>query len=88
MHFNRPNFLGVLWNSCLLLQSFWVKNAKNRRYRRKRGFDCSFFYEIEVQVVTSGSTRLEKQQTIEILLRVDFYAFLKRVHFSRFFLDF
>ena len=42
------------------------------------------FYEIVVLVVTNWSTRLEKHQSIEILLKVHFYAFLKILHFLDF----
>ena len=35
-------------------------------------------------MVTNWSTWIEKHRTIEILLSVDFYAFLKALHFSRF----
>ena len=40
-------------------------------FKEKQGLVLSF-YEIEVYVVTKCSTWLEKYQTIEILLRVDF----------------
>ena len=36
-------------------------------------------------MVSNWSVRLEKHQTIEILLMVDFYAFLKMLDFSNFF---
>ena len=38
--------LAVFLNSFLLLQSFWVKNAKNRIFR-KNGYESSF-YKIDV----------------------------------------
>ena len=41
-------------------------------------------------MVTNWSVRLEKHQTIEIVIKVDFYAFLKCCifqKFSRFFLN-
>ena len=41
-------------------------------FLRKNGFESSF-YKIDVKVVTKWSVRLEKHQTIEILLMVDFY---------------
>ena len=68
--------LAVFLNSFLLLQSFWVKNAKKSLFKEKNGFESNF-NKIDVQVVTNWSVRLEKHQTIEILLMVDFYAFLK-----------
>ena len=42
-----------------------------------------FFYKIVVMVVTNLSVRLEKQQTIEILLMVDFLRIFKMLHFSK-----
>ena len=49
------------------------------------GFECSL-YKIEVLAVTNWFTRLEKHQTIENLLRVDFLRIFKKImHFSRFF---
>ena len=65
--------LVVFWNSCLLLQKFWVKNAKN-----DFGYDCSF-YKIEVLVGSNRSTRLEKHKTIEILLWVDVLHIFKNI---------
>ena len=40
-------------------------------YKEKNGFEGSF-YKIDVNVVTNWSARLQKHQTIEILLMVDF----------------
>ena len=62
--------LDVFRNRCLSLQSFRVKNAKNDFLKK---------------MATNGSTRLEKHQTIEILLGVDFYAFLKILLFFEIF---
>ena len=53
-------------------------------FLRKNGFERSF-YKIDVLVVTNWSVRLEKQQTIEILLMVDFLRVFKMLHFSNFF---
>ena len=36
-------------------------------------------------MVTHGSVRLEKHQTIEILLTVDFLSIFKMLHFSNYF---
>ena len=54
-------------------------------FLRKNGFESSFFYKIDVLVVTNWSVRLEKHQTIEILLMVDFLRNFKMLHFSNFF---
>ena len=40
-----------------------------------------------MQVVINWSRRLQKHKTLEILIRVDFYAFFKISHFSSFFLN-
>ena len=82
VYFNGQTFSSVL-NSFLLLQSFWVKNAKIV-YFRKNGFERSF-YKIDVKMVTNWSVGLEKHQTIEILLMVDVLHISKMVHFSKFF---
>ena len=73
--------LALLWHSFLLLQNFWVKNTKIDFLKKKMFLNVVFFfffYKIEVYVVTNWSTRLKKHQTIEILLMVDFYSFLKK----------
>ena len=56
-------------------------------FLRKNGFENSFFYiyKIGVKVVTNWSVRLEKRQTIEILLMVGFLRIFKMLHFSKFF---
>ena len=64
VHFNGQNLRDVLSRL-----SFWVKNAKIDFL--KKGFECSF-YRIEMQVVTKWCSRLEKHQTLETLLRVNF----------------
>ena len=35
-------------------------------------------------MVTNWSVQLEKRQTIDFMRRVDFYAFLKMLHFQNF----
>ena len=51
---------------------------------RKNGFKSSF-YKIDVWMVTNWSVRLEKHQTIEFLLMVDFLRIFKMLHFSKIF---
>ena len=46
------------------------------------------FYKIYVKVVTNASVRPEKQQTLEILLMVDFLRIFKNVAFFKFFQEF
>ena len=54
---------------------------------RKNGFEISF-YKIDVYVVTNWSVGLEKHQTIETLLMVNFLRIFKNVAFFKFFRDF
>ena len=60
---------------CLLLLSFWVKDAKVDFFQKKWGLSV-FFYKIEAYFVTIWSTRLEKHQANEIELRVEFLRIL------------
>ena len=50
----------LLWNNFLLLQNFWIKNAKIHFFKEKNGFERCCFFELKVYVVTNRSTRLEK----------------------------
>ena len=50
--------LALFLNSFLLLQSFWVKNAKKTAFLRKNGFELSF---LKKYAVTNWSTRPEKK---------------------------
>ena len=61
-------------NVFLSLHNFLVQKST---FSRKNGFEYSF-YRIEVQVVILWFSRLKKkQQTLEIILKVDVYAFFK-----------
>ena len=61
-------------------------NAKNRLLLKKNGFESSFFFiKLTFKWLQTGLSNLQKHQTIEVLLMVDFYAFLKMLHFSKFF---
>ena len=57
---------------------------QNSTFLKKNGFEISF-YKIDVSVVTNWSVRLEKHQTIEILLMVDFLSIFKILNISFFF---
>ena len=70
--------LAVFMNSFLLLQVFWVKNAKIGFFKNN-SFKSSYFF-IKLTIL---SVRLEKHQTIEILLIVDFLRIFKILHFSK-----
>ena len=43
------------------------------------------FIKLTFRWLKNGTVRLEKHQTLEFVLMVDFYAFLKKLHFSNFF---
>ena len=86
MHFNGQTFSGVFEQFSFYFKVFGVKNAKIDFFLRKMVLRVVFFInKIDVYVVTNWSVRLEKHQTVEILLMVDFYAFLKMLHFHFFF---
>ena len=82
--------LAVFLNSFLFTSKFLgLKMQKSTFFLRKMVLRVVFFInKIDVYVVTNWSVRLEKHQTVEILLMVDFYAFLKMLHFHFFFRDF
>ena len=60
-----------------------MKNAKIVFFfLEKNGFESSY-YKIDVWVITNWSVRLEKHQTIEILLMVDLVRIFKKLHLSK-----
>ena len=82
MHFNLQKFSGI---SDLLSFSpqFFVKNAKKSHFLRKRVLSVVFI-ELKGRWLQTGLADLIKHQTSVFFLRVDFLAFLKISHFSRF----
>ena len=82
MYFNGQTFSSVFEQFSFTSKIFGLKMQKST-FLRKNGFKSSF-YKIDVLMVTNWSVRLEKHQTIEILLLVDFYAFLKCCIFQNF----
>ena len=55
-------------------------------FQRKKWFKDFFFIKFTFRWLQTGLSDLKKKlQTIEILLMVDFYLFLKMIHFSKFF---
>ena len=72
----------VLRKSFLSLHNFWVQKCKNRVFEENKGFEGIFFFQIEVQVISNPSSRLElteKHKTPEFLLMNDFNDFLKKI---------
>ena len=64
----------VFCNSFLSLHDFWVQKCKNQIFEEKKRFECSF-YQIQVHVIAILPSRLEKHQTLDILLMTDFLRF-------------
>ena len=81
MHFNGQTFSGV-FGPFFISKILVLKMQNSSFFLIKNGFESSV-YIIDDWVVTNWSVPLEKHQTFEILLRVDFYAFLKMLHFSK-----
>ena len=87
-------YMCVLINVYLCFEQFYytsvfrVINVKNRFSKRKNGFESSFFYKMDVSVVTNFSVRLENHKKLEILLMVDFLRILKNVAFFEIVRDF
>ena len=71
MDCNELTLSGVLEEFSSSLHDFWVQKCKNQIFEEKNGFECSF-YQIQVQVIANLPSRLEKHQTLDILLMTDF----------------
>ena len=63
--------LAVFWKSFLSLHDLWVQKCKNQLFEENKHFECSL-YRIKVQVIANLPSRLEKHQTLDILLITDF----------------
>ena len=63
--------LSVVWKGFLSLYGFWVQKCKNQLFEENKRFECSF-YRIQEQVIANQPNRLEKHQTVDILLMTDF----------------
>ena len=74
VHFNGQTFRGVFEQFSFTSKFLGLKNAKIDFFKEKHCF-ASSFYKIDVKVVTNWSVLLEKHQTIEILLMLDFTHF-------------
>ena len=86
VYFNGQTFSSVFEQFSFTSKIFGLKMQKSY-FLGKNGFESSF-YKIDVYMVTNWSVRLEKHQTIEILLMVEFLSISKMLHFSNFFRDF
>ena len=65
MQFNGLKLSGALEEFSITFNFFGFENAKKNM--KNKGFECSFL-QIEVQVILSPSSRLEKYQTSKFLL--------------------
>ena len=83
MHFNGQTFSSVFEQFSFTSKFFGLKMQKSTSLKKK----CfgEKFYKIDVQVVTNWPVRLEKHQTIEIVLMVEFLRVFKMLHFSKIF---
>ena len=61
----------MFWKIFLSLHVFWVKKCKNQIFEENKRFECSV-YQIQVQVIVNLPSRLEKHQTLDIVLMTDF----------------
>ena len=62
-----------------------VKNAKIDFFKEKMVLRVFFIIKLTFRWLQTGLSDLKKHPNIESLLMVDFYAFLKMLHFSKFF---
>ena len=86
MHFNGHKLTGALEEFSITSQLFWAQKCKNQNLKNK-GFECSFFFQIEVHVISNLSSQLEKKphQTPEFLLmNYVFMIFFKKLIFRIF----
>ena len=83
MHFNVQLLSSVFEQSSFTSKFFGLK-CKNGFFLEKNGLRVDFI-KLTFRWLETGLFRLEKHQTIEILLTVDFYAFLIMLHFSKVF---
>ena len=82
--------LTVFLNIFFFTSKFLGLKLQNKDFflKKKMVLRVSFFYKIDVKMVTNWSLRLEKHITIEILLMVDFLRIFKNVTFFKIFRDF
>ena len=71
MHFNGQS-LAMFWNNCLLLQRFGVKNAIIDFFFQKMVLSVVFM-KLKCRRLHTSLRDSKKHQTIEVLLRVDFF---------------
>ena len=80
MEFNGLKLSSVLEEFSITLQFLGSKMQKEKEIKENKGFGCSLFLHIVVQVISNPSSRLEKHQTSKFLLTCInnfFYDFFK-----------
>ena len=70
VHFNGLKIRGVLKEFSISLRLL-VQKCKKQLFEENKCFQRSF-YQIKVQMITNLSSRLEKHQTLDILLMTEF----------------
>ena len=70
MYCNELKLSGFLEEKSITSRFFGSK-CKNQIFEENKRFECSF-YQIQVQVIANLPSRLEKHQTLDILLMTDF----------------
>ena len=83
VHFNGQTISGVFEQFSFTSMFLGLEMQKSTFFKKKWFWEY-LFYKIDVYGVTNWSVWLEKHKTLEILLMVDFYAFLKMLHFKFF----
>ena len=78
MHFNGQTSSGVFEQFSFTSKFLELKMQKSNFYKKSR------LNKIDVKLVTNWSVLLEKHQTIEMLLMVDFLRIFKMLHFFKF----
>ena len=63
---------GVLEEFSITSRFPGLKNAKINFLKKNKVFECDY-YQIQVQVIANLPSRLEKHQTLEILLMTGFF---------------
>ena len=76
--------LSGVWKIFLSLHDSGVEKCRNQLFEENKRFECSF-HRIQILVIANVPSRLEKRQTLDILLLTDFfYEFLKIDYFPNF----
>ena len=67
---NGLKLRGVLEDFSITSQYFGAQKCKNQLFEENKRFECSFY---RMQVIANMPSRLEKHQTLDIMLVTDFF---------------